>query len=58
MLAYLYDHFLDDYDFFHIAGDDDAFVIIENLKLFLASNQVVKDAGGAGYPKPLFIGEW
>eukprot|EP00578_Thalassiosira_sp_NH16_P024268 CAMPEP_0181100498 /NCGR_PEP_ID=MMETSP1071-20121207/13226_1 /TAXON_ID=35127 /ORGANISM="Thalassiosira sp., Strain NH16" /LENGTH=897 /DNA_ID=CAMNT_0023183233 /DNA_START=126 /DNA_END=2819 /DNA_ORIENTATION=+ len=39
ILAYLYDNFLNDYDFFHISGDD-VFLIIENLKEFLASDMV------------------
>jgi len=39
ILAYIYDNFLDDYDFFHIVGQD-VFVIMENLKEFLASNFV------------------
>ena len=39
ILAYLYDNFLDDYDYFHISGDD-AFLIVENLKEFLASEKV------------------
>lgn len=39
ILAYLYDHFLNDYDYFHIGGDD-MFLIVENLKEFLASDKV------------------
>jgi glycoprotein-N-acetylgalactosamine 3-beta-galactosyltransferase len=39
ILAYLYDNFLEDYDFFHISGDD-VFLIVENLKEFLASDKV------------------
>jgi hypothetical protein len=39
ILAYIYDHFLNDYDYFHIGGDD-MFVIVENLKEFLASDTV------------------
>lgn len=39
MLAYLYDNFLDDYDFFHLSGDD-VFIIVENMKEFLASDRV------------------
>jgi glycoprotein-N-acetylgalactosamine 3-beta-galactosyltransferase len=39
ILAYLYDNFLEDYDFFHISGDD-VFVLVENLKEFLASDKV------------------
>lgn len=39
ILSYLYDNFLDDFDFFHISGDD-AYLIVENLKEFLASDKV------------------
>jgi len=39
ILAYLYDNFLDDFDFFHISGDD-VYLIVENLKEFLASDRV------------------
>lgn len=39
ILAYLYDYFLDDYDYFHIGGDD-MFLIVENLKEFLVSDKV------------------
>ena len=39
LMAYLYDHFLEDYDFFHILGDD-VYLIVENLKEFLASPEV------------------
>jgi glycoprotein-N-acetylgalactosamine 3-beta-galactosyltransferase len=39
ILAYLYDNFLDEYDYFHICGDD-AYLIVENLKEFLASEKV------------------
>eukprot|EP00567_Pseudictyota_dubia_P003172 CAMPEP_0197453960 /NCGR_PEP_ID=MMETSP1175-20131217/36540_1 /TAXON_ID=1003142 /ORGANISM="Triceratium dubium, Strain CCMP147" /LENGTH=402 /DNA_ID=CAMNT_0042987399 /DNA_START=172 /DNA_END=1380 /DNA_ORIENTATION=+ len=39
ILAYLYDNFLDDYEFFHISGED-VFVIVENLKEFLATDFV------------------
>ena len=39
ILAYLYDNFLDDYDYFHLCGDD-VYMIVENMKEFLASNRV------------------
>jgi hypothetical protein len=39
ILAYLYDNFLNDYDFFHLSGDD-TYLIVENLKEFLASEKV------------------
>ena len=39
ILAYLYDNYLNDYDFFHISGDD-VYLIIENLKEFLVSKRI------------------
>lgn len=36
ILAYFYDNFLDDYDFFHLNGDD-TYLIVENLKEFCAT---------------------
>ena len=41
ILAYLYDYFLDDFDFFHIhVCGDDVYMIVENMKEFLASEEV------------------
>ena len=57
ILAHLYLHHLDDYDFFHICGDD-TFILLDNLRAFVSSEQVVRDAGGPGYPKPLYMGHW
>jgi glycoprotein-N-acetylgalactosamine 3-beta-galactosyltransferase len=53
--AYVHDNFSDSYDFFHINGDD-TFVIVENMRSFLQSKKVEEDAGGPGYPLPLYIG--
>ena len=39
MMAYLYDNFLDDYDYFHFSGDD-LYMMVENMKEFLASDKV------------------
>lgn len=55
MLVYLYDNFLDEYDYFHICGDD-TFLIVENLKYFLSSARVVNDT--ASGTLPLFAGGW
>jgi glycoprotein-N-acetylgalactosamine 3-beta-galactosyltransferase len=41
IISYLYDNFLDDFDFFHFSGDD-VYLIVENLKEFLSSD-FVKD---------------
>jgi len=41
MWAYAYDHFLDEYDFFHIAGDD-VYMVIENLRSFLDGPDVIR----------------
>jgi glycoprotein-N-acetylgalactosamine 3-beta-galactosyltransferase len=57
MLGYYYDNFLDEYDFFFLAGDD-TYVIMENLKSFLTSPQFVNHAGGPTYPKPVSAGTW
>jgi hypothetical protein len=55
ILAYLYDNFLDDYDFFHICGDD-VFIIVENLKVFLSSKEVKKWESVQG--QYVFAGFW
>lgn len=55
MWSYVHDNFLDSFDFFHIGGDD-TFVIVENMRSFLQSKKVEEDAGGPGYPLPLYIG--
>jgi len=64
MWAYAYDNFYDDYDFFHIGGDD-VFLIVENLRLFLDSEEIrTAQNGGTFLPlgnetkqTPLYIGE-
>lgn len=57
MVAYLYDNFLLEYDFFYICGDD-TYLIMENLKSLLTSPQFVTYAGGTGYPNPIYLGDW
>ncbi|GFH62201.1 hypothetical protein CTEN210_18677 [Chaetoceros tenuissimus] len=39
MYSYVYDNFLNDYDYFHFVGDD-AYLIMENLRYFLTSKKV------------------
>ena len=39
MMAYIYDNFLESFDYFHISGDD-TFLIVENLREFLSSPEV------------------
>ena len=61
--AYIHDHYIDDYDYFHLSGDDNHF-IIENMKNYLStlnteeplylghqfkSRGVIVCGGGAGY---------
>lgn len=36
MFAYIYEHYVDDYDFFHLSGDD-TYLIVENLKAYLST---------------------
>lgn len=45
MWAYAYDHFLDDYDYFHICGDD-TFVLVDNMKAYLQGEQVLRLLNG------------
>ena len=40
MWAYAYEHYLDEYDFFHIAGDD-VYIVMENLRAFLDGPKVL-----------------
>lgn len=61
--SYVYDNYYEDYDWFHIGGDD-LYVIIENLRLYLESDEIrMASNGGASLPNgdettqtPLFIG--
>jgi hypothetical protein len=55
ILAYLYDYFLDDYDFFHICGDD-VYMIVENMKEFLELKEVRNWESVLGHF--LFAGFW
>ena len=63
MWGYIYDNYYEDYDWFHIGGDD-LFVIVENMRLYLESEEIQLAANGGetlptGNEKvqvPLFLG--
>lgn len=46
--GYLAAHYLDDYDYFHLGGDD-MYVVVENLRRFLAQHSP---------EEPLYFGQW
>ena len=45
MWSYVYDNYYQDYDWFHIGGDD-LYLIVENLRLYVESNEVQLAANG------------
>ena len=45
MWSFVYDHYYDDYDWFHIGGDD-LYLIVENLRLYLESEEIRTAANG------------
>jgi glycoprotein-N-acetylgalactosamine 3-beta-galactosyltransferase len=60
--SYVYDNYYEDYDWFHIGGDD-LFLLVENMRLYLESNAIKLAARGGstdgtppGQEKPLFLG--
>ncbi|GFH58376.1 hypothetical protein CTEN210_14852 [Chaetoceros tenuissimus] len=63
MWSYIYDNYYEDYDWFHIGGDD-LFLLVENLRLYLESEEIQLAAnGGERLPTgketqqvPLFLG--
>ena len=63
MWSYVYDNYYEDYDWFHIGGDD-LYVIVENMRLYLESEEVQLAANGGDYlpngdekeQTPLFLG--
>jgi glycoprotein-N-acetylgalactosamine 3-beta-galactosyltransferase len=63
MWSYIYDTYYDKYDWFHIGGDD-LFVIVENLRFYLESEEIRTAANGGIYlpdgtetmQTPLFLG--
>jgi glycoprotein-N-acetylgalactosamine 3-beta-galactosyltransferase len=62
--SYVYDNYYNDYDWFHIGGDD-LYLIVENLRLYLESDVIRSAANGGKEPlkdwetsvqTPLFLG--
>jgi hypothetical protein len=53
ILAYLHDHYRRDYDYYWVGGDD-TFMVVENMKRYLA---IVEDRyGDAARNEPLYLG--
>ncbi len=48
MWSYIYDNYYDKYDWFHIGGDD-LFLIVENLKYYLESEEIRTASNGGIY---------
>jgi len=63
MWSYIYDNYYEKYDYFHIGGDD-LYLIVENLRLYLESEEIqLASNGGIDLPDgsedtqtPLFMG--
>lgn len=63
MWSYIYDNYYEKYDWFHIGGDD-LYLIVENLRLYLESEEIqTAQNGGIFLPNgdenvqtPLFLG--
>ncbi|KAL7499248.1 hypothetical protein ACHAWT_010168 [Skeletonema menzelii] len=54
MWSYVYVHYFDSYDWFHIGGDD-MYVLVENLRLYLESEDIVTASNGGEHP--LLLGQ-
>ena len=63
MWSYVYDYYYEKYDWFHIGGDD-MYVLVENLRLYLESDEIRVAANGGTHPPcgnetkqtPLYLG--
>ena len=63
MWSYIYDNYYEEYDWFHIGGDD-LYLLVENLRLYLESDEIqLAGNGGEVLPNgketdqlPLFLG--
>jgi hypothetical protein len=53
MVSFMYDYYLEDYDYFLLSGDD-TFVILENLRNYLL---LLESETGGRDAQPLFIGQ-
>lgn len=55
ILKYTYDNFLDDYDYFHISGDD-SFVVVDNMRNYLQGQEIQNLLNGHidNFSKPHF----
>lgn len=64
--AFIYDHYYNDFDWFHLGGDD-VWMIMENFRAYLESDEIRAAANGGRLPKnveetrssqiPLYIGQ-
>eukprot|EP00984_Skeletonema_dohrnii_P013544 scaffold5605_cov105-Skeletonema_dohrnii-CCMP3373.AAC.2 len=54
MWSYVYVNYYDSYDWFHIGGDD-MYVLVENLRLYLESEEIVTASNGR--KEPLLLGQ-
>lgn len=52
---YVYEKFVNSYDFFFLSNAD-TYLIVENLRFFLASAEVRNAGGGPKWPQPLYLG--
>ena len=48
MWSYIYDNYYEEYDWFHIGGDD-LFLLVENMRLYLESEEIRTAANGGIY---------